>query len=342
MAVTIRDVAAYAKVSPSTVSRVCKDHPSISKETKEKVRRAMAQIGYEYSVQPGESECKNSRTLGIILPPSTRQTYENPFYLEAIRGISQFCNSHKYISIIVTGQNNEELLDAVRSMVQNNQADGFIMLYSKEDDKIVDFLYNEGITYVLIGKAKQNANQTIYIDNDNILAGLEATEYLYELGHRKIAYLGSESIKVFSADRKTGYQMALMKYNLPVEARYIIEVGDAYLDECEPLIQMLKSENHPTAIVVSDDILAVSLERVCIQCGLSIPKDVSIISFNDSLFAKLTYPPLTSVDVNSFQLGIEAASQLINHIENPNLMATKIIVPHSIVKRESCREIAGE
>ena len=339
MAVTIRDVAALAKVSPSTVSRVCKDHPSISKETKEKVRRAMAQIGYEYNDQPGETECKNTRTMGIILPPSTRQTYENPFYLEAIRGISQFCNSHKYISTIVTGQNNEEILEAVRGMVQNHQADGFIMLYSKEDDMIVDYLYNEGITYVLIGKAKQNANQTIYIDNDNILAGLEATEYLYELGHRKIAYLGSESIKVFSADRKTGYQTALLRYDLPIENRYIIEVEDVYLDECEALISMLKAEDHPTAIVVSDDILAVSLERVCIQCGLSIPEDISIISFNDSLFAKLTYPPLTSVDVNSFQLGIEAASQLINHIENPNLMATKIIVPHSIVKRESCREI---
>lgn len=339
MAVTIRDVAALAKVSPSTVSRVCKDHPSISKETKEKVRRAMVQIGYEYSASVGEAECKISRTMGIILPPSTRQTYENPFYLEAIRGISQFCNSHKYISIIVTGQNNEEILEAVRNMVQNNQVDGFIMLYSKEDDKIVDYLYNEGITYVLIGKAKQNANQTIYIDNDNILAGMEATEYLYELGHRKIAYLGSESIKVFSADRKAGYQSALLKYNLPLDGRYVIEVDDAYLDECQPLIEILRSENHPTAIVVSDDILAVSLERVCIQCGLSIPEDISIISFNDSLFAKLTYPPLTSMDVNSFQLGIEAASQLINHIENPNLMATKIIVPHSIVKRESCKII---
>lgn len=340
MAVTIRDVAALAKVSPSTVSRVCKDHPSISKETKEKVRRAMAQIGYEYNDPSGETECKNSRTMGIILPPSTRQTYENPFYLEAIRGISQFCNSRKYISTIITGQNNEEILDAVRTMQQNGQVDGFVMLYSKEDDTIVDYLYNEGITYVLIGKAQQNANQTIYIDNDNILAGMEATEYLYDLGHRKIAYLGSESIMMFSSDRKTGYQMALLQHDLPIEKKYIIEVDHVFMDEDEPLIEMLKSEDHPTAIVVSDDILAVSLERVCNQCGLSIPKDLSIISFNDSLFAKLTSPQLTSVDVNSFQLGIEAASQLINHIENPNLLATKIIVPHSIVKRDSCREIA--
>ena len=339
MAVTIRDVAALAGVSPSTVSRTCKDHRSISEETKIRVRRAMDQLGYEYSAPQEASNNQTSRTIGIILPPSTRQTYENPFYLEAIRGISQFCNGHKYISTIITGQNSEEVMEAIQTMVSGNHVDGFIVLYSKEDDAIVDYLYSEGFTYVLIGKAKQFANQTIYIDNDNILAGKEATEYLISLGHKKIAYLGSESIMVFSSDRKTGYQMALLQNDLPVDKKYCVEVDHVFMDECEHLLEMLKSEDRPTAMVVSDDILAVSLERVCNQCGLSIPEDLSIISFNDSLFAKLTSPQLTSVDVNSFQLGIEAASQLINHVENPNLLATKIIVPHRIVKRDSCKEI---
>lgn len=339
MAVTIRDVAALAGVSPSTVSRTCKDHRSISEETKIRVRRAMDQLGYEYSAPQEASNNQTSRTIGIILPPSTRQTYENPFYLEAIRGISQFCNGHKYISTIITGQNSEEVMEAIQTMVSGNHVDGFIVLYSKEDDAIVDYLYSEGFTYVLIGKAKQFANQTIYIDNDNILAGKEATEYLISLGHKKIAYLGSESIMVFSSDRKTGYQMALLQNDLPVEKKYCVEVDHVFMDECEHLLEMLKSEDRPTAMVVSDDILAVSLERVCNQCGLSIPEDLSIISFNDSLFAKLTSPQLTSVDVNSFQLGIEAASQLINHVENPNLLATKIIVPHRIVKRDSCKKI---
>lgn len=339
MAVTIRDVAALAGVSPSTVSRTCKDHRSISEETKIRVRRAMDQLGYEYSAPQEVSNIQTSRTIGIILPPSTRQTYENPFYLEAIRGISQFCNGHKYISTIITGQNSEEVMEAIQTMVSGNHVDGFIVLYSKEEDAIVDYLYSEGFTYVLIGKAKQFANQTIYIDNDNILAGKEATEYLISLGHKKIAYLGSESIMVFSSDRKTGYQMALLQNDLPVDKKYCVEVDHVFMDECKHLLEMLKSEDRPTAMVVSDDILAVSLERVCNQCGLSIPEDLSIISFNDSLFAKLTSPQLTSVDVNSFQLGIEAASQLINHVENPNLLATKIIVPHRIVKRDSCKEI---
>lgn len=339
MAVTIKDVAALAGVSPSTVSRTCKDNPSISRETKEKVRKAMMQLGYEPNFQASNLASQNSKTIGIILPPSDRETFENPFFLETIRGISQFCNGRQYISTIVTGQNSEELLGAIRTMVRSGQVDGFILLYSKEDDAIIEYLNEEGLLYVLVGKAQQFANLTIYIDNDNVLAGKEATDYLYDLGHRKIAYLGSESIKLFSADRKTGYQLSMLSHDLPAEKKYIIEVNDVYLDECEALLEILKSEDRPTAIVVSDDILAVSLERVCIQCGLSIPEDLSIISFNDSLFARLTHPPLTSIDVNSCQLGIEAASQLINHIENPNLVATKIIVPHSLVERDSCRRI---
>ena len=339
MTVTIRNVAALAGVAPSTVSRTCKDHRSISEETKAKVRRAMDQLGYEYIAPTDVRHYQNSKTIGIILPPSSRQAYENPFYLEAIRGIGQFCNGHKYTSTVITGQSNEEILDAIQTTVSESYVDGFIVLYSKEDDKIVDYLYSEGFTYVLIGKAKQFTNETIYIDNDNIMAGKQATEYLISLGHQKIAYLGSESIMIFSSDRKAGYHMALMQNDLPIEKSYCIEVDNVFMDECKPLWELLRSENRPTAMVVSDDILAVSLERVCNQCGISIPEDLSIISFNDSLFAKLTSPQLTSIDVNSFQLGIEAASQLINHIENPNLLATKIIVPHRIIERDSCKKI---
>lgn len=336
MAVTIKDVALLAGVSPSTVSRTCKDNPSISKETKEKVRRAMLQLGYEPNLQAGNPVCQNTRTIGVILPPSTKETYENPFYLEVIRGISQFCNGRQYISTIITGQNDAEVTDVIRDMVQSGKSDAFIVLFSRQNDAIVDYLYNEGLLYVLIGKAQKFPNQTVYIDNDNLLAGQEATEYLYGLGHRRIAYLGSGGDLLFSADRKAGYQLALMKHQIPVDERYCVEVPREDPGHQECLTKLLTMEDRPTAIVVSDDIMAVGLERVCIQCGLVIPKDISVISFNNSLFARLTSLQLTSVDVNSVQLGIEAASQIINHMENPNLLATKIIVPHLLVERESC------
>ena len=292
MAVTIKDVAALAGVSPSTVSRTCKNNPSISEETKERVRKAMIELGYEPNFQASNLASQNSRTIGIILPAS-----------------------------------------------RSGKVDGFIVLYSKKEDPVIDYLFNEGLLYILIGKATQYTNQTIYIDNDNLLAGREATEYLYQLGHRRIAYLGSDSSLMFSADRKAGYQLALASHQLPVRPEYCAEVKNASENNEEAIRGLLLQEDRPTAILVSDDILAVSLERVCLETHLSIPEDLSIISFNNSLFARLTSPQLTSIDIGAGQLGSEAASQIINHIENPNLPATKIIVPHHLIERDSCCKV---
>lgn len=339
MAVTIKDVAALAGVSPSTVSRTCKNNPSISEETKERVRKAMAELGYEPNFQASNLASQNSRTIGIILPASAKEVYENSFYLEAIQGISHYCNGRQYMTTIVTGQDEAEILNAVRSMSRSGKVDGFIILYSKKEDPVIDYLFNEGLLYILIGKATQYTNQTIYIDNDNLLAGREATEYLYQLGHRRIAYLGSDSSLMFSADRKAGYQLALASHQLPVRPEYCVEVKNVSENNEEAIRGLLMQKDRPTAILVSDDILAVSLERVCLENHLAIPEDLSIISFNNSLFARLTSPQLTSIDIGAGQLGSEAASQIINHIENPNLLATKIIVPHHLIERNSCCKI---
>lgn len=339
MPVTIKDVAALAGVSPSTVSRTCKNNPSISKETKEKVRRAMTELGYEPNFQASNLATNNSRTIGIILPVSAKEAYENSFYLEVIRGISQFCNQRQYANTIITGQDENEILQVIRTMTRSGQVDGFIVLYSRHQDPIIDYLDDEGLLYVLIGKAYQLANQTIYIDNDNILAGQEATEYLYRLGHRKIAYLGCGDDLIFSSDRKAGYQLAASRLQLDVPLEYNVNMSSVVTDDYSAIRELLTSKNRPSAMIVCDDILAVALERICNEIGISIPNHLSIISFNNSLFAKLTSPQLTSVDINTAQLGIEAASQIINHIENPNLLATKIIVPHYIVERDSCRQI---
>ena len=112
---------------------------------------------------------------------------------------------------------------------------------------------------------------------------------------------------------------------------------DALNDAYEEMLKaLLTAPDRPTAMLVSDDILAVVLEQFCGKLGLHIPKDLFIVSFNNSLFSRITSPQLTTVDVNPYQLGMEAASQTINHIENPNLLATKIIVPHRLILRESC------
>ena len=336
MPVTIKDVAALAGVSPSTVSRTCKDHPSISRQTKEKVRRAMAQLGYEPNFQASNLASQSSRTIGIILPASEQEAYQNSFYLETIRGISQLCNQKQYINTVITGENEEEILQGIRTMARSGQAEGFIVLYSRTHDPIVEYLSGEGLLYVLIGKAYHNANQTIYVDNDNVLAGKEAASYLIRMGHQRIAYISPDNSLLFAEDRKTGYTAALLEHQLPVRPEYCIEMNCPPGKRSAMLKKLLSSPGRPTAVLVSDDILAMFVAGACGGLRLSVPGDLSILSFNNSLFAQLSYPQLTSVDVNARQLGIEAAAQMISHIENPGLPATKIIVPHVMVERDSC------
>lgn len=339
MAVTVKDVARHAGVSPSTVSRVCNNNPAISKETRDRVLQAIEKLGYELPAGQESPALRTIKNIGIVLPPSDRETYENTFYLKAIRGISQVCNQRQVANTIVTGKDYEEILSSIRTLHCSGSVDGFIMLYSRKDDIVIDYLCEQGLLYVIVGKPDELASQTICIDNDNLLAGREAADYLYNLGHRRIGYIGSINDFMYASDRRSGYQLSLLLHQLPIRQDYCIEIENVGTAHSDKLRELLGRADRPTAFVVSDDMLALALERCCVQLGLSIPDDISIIAFNNSLYAQLASPQLTAVDINSYQLGQEAAAQIINHAENPNLSATKIVVPHSIVSRNSCKRI---
>lgn len=336
MAVTIKDVAKLAGVSPSTVSRVLNNNSSISRETRDRVQKAVDELGYEL---PTVSEAVNPHTvgqIGIVLPPSVKEAYENTFYLKAIRGISQVCNQRQVALSVVTGKDYEEVLSSVQTLHRTSRIEGFILLYSRKNDIVVDYLCEQGLLYVVVGKAGELANQTITVDNDNLLAGREATDYLYDLGHRRIGYLGSKNDFMYSAERRAGYQLSQLLHGMEARPDYCIELESVISPATEDLRALLRREDRPTAFVVSDDMLALALERTCARMNLSIPEDMSIIAFNNSLYSQLASPQITTVDINSILLGQEAAAQIIRHAENPNLSTTKIVVPHIIVERDSC------
>lgn len=338
MAVTIKDVAALAGVSTSTVSRVCNNNPAISRETQERVRKAMAELGYEGS-SPAEAPAPQPiKMIGIVLPPSEHDAYENNFFLKAIRGISQVCNQRQTAITILTGSDYGELLHSVKTLHLSGRADGFILLYSRPSDVVTDYLCEHGVLYVLVGKPQDTAAATPCIDNDNLMAGREAADYLYALGHRRIGYLGKGKHHLYASDRQAGWRLSMLLHGLNIPEEYCVEMDQVYSDDTA-LHDLLSRTDRPTAFVVSDDLMALAMERACSRIGLRIPEDVSIIAFNNSLYSQLASPQLTSVDINAYQLGQEAASQIIGYLENPNLRTTRVIVPHRIVERSSCARI---
>ncbi|MFD1739843.1 LacI family DNA-binding transcriptional regulator [Bacillus salitolerans] len=338
MAVTIKDVAKLANVAPSTVSRVIADNPRISEETKERVREAMKELGYHPNFIARSLANQSTQALGLVMPSSADKVFQNPFFPEVIRGISTMAHEKDYALYMSTGETEDEIFEGVVKMVQGKRVDGIVLLYSRIDDEVINYLVENKFPFTVIGKPFKDADSITHVDNDNYLASKEVTEYLIGLGHDRIAFVGGSLNLVVTIDRLLGYEKALRNSNLVYRDDYIVQ--EEFLKEGgrEAVKELLALTDPPTALVVTDDIMALGVLNTLAEMGISVPDDISVVSFNNSMFSEVSRPPLTSVNINIFDLGCTAAKYVIEQIENPSGHVKRVIVPHKLVKRQSCKE----
>lgn len=336
MSVTIKDVAKKAGVATSTVSRTIQDSSSISEKTKQNVRRVMKEIGYRPNLTARGLVNQTTQTIGVILPVSEGEAFQNTFFLSMIRGISKACNEKKYMVSIASGTTEAELLESVQTMAEGRRVDGFIVLYSKKDDSIIDYLHQEKVPYAMIGKPYKYENEMLYVDNDNVTAGKDATNYLLQLGHEKIAFIGEDAKQMVIQERLKGYTKALEDAGIPINQELILDVTLPEAAYREKVHQLFGNGDFPTGIVASDDLIALNMSYLLSGFGLKIPTDVSIIGFNNSIFAEKSRPELTSIDLHTDSLTSQTVYQLIELMVGKQTLAVKIILPHQIIERRSC------
>ncbi len=338
MAITIKDVAKKANVSPSTVSRVISDSPRISEQTKRNVRRVMEELGYHLNYNARVLAQQKTRTIGIVMKKSSSDSLHDPFFPEVLRAISAYCNKEDYSMMLTTGESEEEIFSDVVKMVRGKRVDGIIVTYSKQDDKVIPYLMKSKIPFVLVGSPIDFAGEIIYVDNDNLKAAESATEYLINLGHQRIGYIGSDlDYEVFIA-RFKGFQNALLNSDLPLVEDYM-KNPKTKAEEEQVITDMMQLENPPTALVVTDDLVALKVLQICRAKKIEVPEELSIVSFNNSMIAQVSSPTLTSVDTQVYQLGSEATKCLIEEIQEASAYKKSIIIPTLMKERESCRAI---
>jgi len=339
MSITIKDVAKRANVAPSTVSRVIADHPRISEDTKIRVRKAMKELGYHPNLIARSLVNKSTSVLGIVMPESADVIFQNPFFPSVLQGLSDFAHEKTYALQMTTGKTKEEIYEEVVQMVQGRRVDGIVLLHSHVEDKTMDYLRKSGFPFVVVGKPYKKEELITHIDNDNFRASKEVTEHLIRLNHDRIAFIGGSLDLVVTIERLLGYEKALRQAGIELNDQYIIH--EEFLEEGGrgAVKELLKLKKPPTALVVTDDLMALGVMQTLDEMGLSIPTDISIASFNNVLLAKMTQPSLTSVDINIFSLGYEAAKNLIQIIENPKEPVKRIIIPHQLIVRASTDQL---
>lgn len=336
MAVTIKDVGKVANVSPSTVSRVLANHPKISEATKRKVREAMEKLGYHPNLQARSLVVQSTNTIGIVMPNSAELALENPFFPEVLRGISLKARENHYGIYLTTGASSEEMYEEVVQMVQGKRIDGIILLYSKKNDPIMDYLLKEQFPFTVIGRPFINGERITYVDNDNVFITKQITDYLVSLGHEHIAFVGANMEMVYTIDRLAGLQQSLEQAEISFDESLIVHDNQLNNRLKEQFHELLKGEYPPTAIVAADDFAAIELISYAEELGIAVPEDISIVGFNNIMVGKYTKPSLTTVDINIYQLGVEAAKCLFELLKEEDFLPRRITVPAKIIERKSC------
>ncbi|MBO1003856.1 LacI family DNA-binding transcriptional regulator [Pseudogracilibacillus auburnensis] len=337
--VTIKDVAQVCGVSPSTVSRVIADNPRISNATKKKVRKVMKELGYHPNISARNLVAKSTNALGVIMPSSTSKALQNPFFPEVLRGIGSAIHHMKYSMSLSTGDTEDEIFEEVKRMVYGSYVDGVILLYSRANDPVTTFLRERDFPFVIIGKPYEYENEITYVDNDNIRAGKEITEHLIHNGHERIAFIGGSTDLFVTVDREKGYSLALKEAGITSNEQYKVHTEFVRSGGEEAVASLFSLNNPPTGIVVSDDLISLGVTNMLRQSSYEVPKDISLVSFNNVYLAELTQPPLTTVDIQIYELGIQSARALIEKTMNKNEPTKRIIIPHKIVYRESVGKI---
>ncbi|GEM00896.1 DNA-binding transcriptional regulator, LacI/PurR family [Halolactibacillus halophilus] len=337
MAVTIKDVAKKAGVAPSTVSRVIADSPRISTDTKKRVRKAMKELGYHPNVNARNLAVRSSKAIGVIMPSSAETALQNPFFPEVLRGVGTVAHDTEYSLYVSTGGNDQQLYEEVKRMVYGHRVDGIILLYSRMNDAIMDFLVEEKFPFVVVGKPYENESSITYVDNDNVSASKELTKHLIDFGHKNIAFIGGTTDLVVTSDRFEGYKQALIESGIKVREDYIINDEFNRSSGKKAVEKLLKLKNPPTAMVISDDMMSLGVINMLEEFGLDCPEDVSITSFNNLYLSEITRPPLTTVDIQIYKLGIQGAKCLIEQLQTKDEPAKRVIVPYAIKYRSSTK-----
>ncbi len=307
MTVTVKDIAARAGVSHTTVSRALRNSPLISEETIKRIQWLANEMGYSPSAAARALKTHRSRVLGVVL-----SSVEDPFFSEILQGIEEAVQDSGY-SLFIASANRDPARERkiVQTMVEH-RADGVIICSTSFSSEQSSQLLQYGVPLVVVNnQAAEDFRYSIY--HDDIDGSRQITQHLIGLGHRRIAYVGNSVSGRTTLDRLTGFRQEMESAGLTVPGEVIYETaGGGPENGMEALTHFLNLQNRPTAFVCYNDMIAFGVLKGLQQAGIQVPKDVSVAGFDNIIFSAYTNPPLTTFDQPKRFIGTEAARLLLD------------------------------
>ncbi len=333
--VTIKDIAKALGISASTVSRALKDHPDISRDTKDAVNDLAKRLHYKPNAVALSLKSSKTNTIGVIIPELVHY-----FFSSVISGIEDVAYDAGYNVMIC--QSNEkyerEIINA--QALLSNRVEGALISISKETTDYAHLLMIEesGIPMVFFDRVPEGFDSDRVIIDDQ-KAAYNAVCHLIESGCKRIAHLASPHSLGIGKFRLEGYKDALKKHNLPYLDEYVI-VADSFDLAAIATRNLVQLPTPPDGIFAVNDLTAVGAMKTLQKMGIAIPDKIALMGFSAGSYSDITTPTLSSVDQHGYEMGIKAATALLERIEAQRSgPGETFYVETNLVIRESTKKI---
>ena len=332
---SIKDVAKAAGVSTATVSRIINNNPSIAPETREKTLRVMKELNYVPNSMARGLSNQKSFTVALLVNIEDSKAFSNPFFYEVMHGIETIVYSKGFCLIIANQQTSLKKDNVLDWLIRGKRTQGVILPSSIVNVQMVRELKKIRFPFVVLGEP-YNSNEPIdWVDINNRQGGMQAVDHLLTQGYLRIAFIGGNRMETFNRNRLGGYTDALGGKGFEVRQDYIKEGGNSKDEGMRMMQELLDLPQKPDAVICSDNILSMGAMKAIRSAGLTIPDDIGLLSFDNYPIADLVEPPLTTVDIDVFELGVQAANVLFKLIENPAARQQQSLISTGIQIRES-------
>ncbi|MDB5247487.1 MAG: transcriptional regulator, LacI family [Segetibacter sp.] len=324
--ITIYDLADKLKISPTTVSRGLKDHPSINKATKKRIFDLAEEVGYRTNHFARNLRQQRTNTIGVIVP-----LLISNFTSTVIAGMENVVNKAGYNLLISQSLESYKKEVANAKTMFDSRVDGLLVSLANESMNIdhFDLFFNKNLPLVFFDRVEEHKNCTsIMIDNRK--AAYNVTTHLIKQGCKRIVHITTILNRNVYIDRLNGYKEALSENDIKFKEEYLI-IGNLSQDAGAKAAEIIRQMSPlPDAVFAANDITAVGCILALNRAGIRVPEDIAVAGFNNDPVSRVIEPNLTTIDYRGYEMGETAAQHMINHLTGlSNIKTTHTIILRS-------------
>ncbi len=331
---TMKDIARLAGVSTSTVSHVINKSRFVSDEIAERVNNAAQQLNYAPSALARSLKMNRTKTIGMLVTTST-----NPFFGEVVKGVERSCYHQGYNLILCNTEGDNQRMKASINTLLQKRVDGLLLMCSTLEGERLDVFDRYPDIPIVVMDWGPILFASDKIQDNSLQGGYMAAKHLIECGHKEIGCITGPLIRHQAQMRYEGYKRALAEAGIAINPDWIVESDFECEGGYQAFEKLYQRGKLPSALFVSNDMMAMGVIQAARQRGLRVPDDLSLIGYDDVHIAKFMTPALTTIHQPKYRLGKAAVDTLLYRLENPDTTAQVVQLEPTLVVRNSVRKL---